>query len=152
VDDKVVGAIEKGLCLLVGLHRTDTTEELKTMVNRVLKLRLFGEEKGMWTKSVRDCPEPGILAVSQFTLYARCDKGSKPDFHEAMRGEDALPMFNSFVDMLRAELKSDERVQTGAFGQMMSVNIVNDGPVTLVLESKQRDSTESPSSLNLNST
>ena len=106
---------------------------------KVLKLRLFGEEKGDWKQSVRDRPDLGILAVSQFTLYAKTDKGSKPDFHEAMRSEQALKMFNDFVELLRSELGSVERVQTGAFGQYMAVDIVNDGPVTILLETKTRE-------------
>lgn len=151
MEGKIVGAIEQGLCLLVGLHRDDTLEEVRTMVGKVLKLRLFGEEKGAWKQSVKDREDLGILAVSQFTLYARCDKGSKPDFHEAKRGEEALPMFNTFTELLRTELKSEQRVQTGAFGQMMSVNIVNDGPVTIILESKPKNVNSSLSSLTISS-
>lgn len=137
VQEELIGSIQQGLCLLVGIHRDDTRDTVKSMVNRVLKLRLFGEEKGDWKKSVRDLEHLSILAVSQFTLYARTDKGSKPDFHEAMRGDLALPMFNEFVEMLRDDLGSAERVQTGAFGQFMAVNIVNDGPVTIIIDSKK---------------
>jgi len=134
-----VGVIERGMCLLVGLHQFDTLEDVKSMVGKVLKLRLWGEDKGDWKKGVKDRDDLSILAVSQFTLYARCDKGSKPDFHEAMGGDLALPMFNALVEMLRRELKCRERVQTGTFGRMMEVNIVNDGPVTILLETKVRE-------------
>lgn len=144
VKEEVVGSIKEGLCLLVGIHRDDTLETVKSMVPKVIKLRLFGEEKGEWKLSVRDLHHLSILAVSQFTLYARTDKGSKPDFHEAMRGDLALPMFNEFVAMLRRELGSDERVQTGAFGQFMAVNIVNDGPVTIILDSKKPSTDDKP--------
>lgn len=113
---------------------------------KVLRLKLFGDQKGAWKESVRDRQDLGILAVSQFTLYARTDKGSKPDFHSAMRGDAALPLFNSFVEILRKELGSSERVQTGAFGQMMAVNIVNDGPVTIILESKSKVVSDASSS------
>lgn len=102
----------------------------------MLKLRLFGPDKGDWKQAVRDRPDLAILAVSQFTLQARTDRGSKPDFHEAMRADAALLMFNSFVEMLRSELGDPARVQTGAFGQMMAVSLVNDGPVTILLETK----------------
>lgn len=139
VEGNVVGAIQQGLCLLVGIHRFDTLEDVKSMVGRVLKLRLFGEDKGSWKQGLKDRSDLGVLAVSQFTLYARTDKGSKPDFHEAMRGDTALPMFNSFVEMMQKELGSGERVQTGAFGQLMEVEIINDGPVTILLETKQRE-------------
>lgn len=138
VENKIVGAIDAGLCLLVGLHHTDTLEEVKSMVGRVTKLKIFGEEKGSWKLSVKTAPHLKILAVSQFTLFARTDKGAKPDFHEAMKSEQALEFFNKFVEMLRLELGDPGRVETGAFGQMMEVNIVNDGPVTIILESKPK--------------
>lgn len=139
-----MGAIEAGLCLLVGLHHSDTLEEVKSMVGRVAKLKIFGEEKGSWKLNVRNAPHLKVLAVSQFTLFARTDKGAKPDFHAAMKSEQALEFFNKFVELLRAELGDPERVQAGAFGQMMEVNIVNDGPVTIILESKPKsiDKTE----------
>lgn len=106
---------------------------------KVLKLKLFStNEDARWQFSVKDAPFPlGILAVSQFTLYARTDKGSKPDFHLAMPGEKALELFNKFVELLRENLgRGAEAVQTGAFGKYMDVEIRNDGPVTIILESK----------------
>jgi D-aminoacyl-tRNA deacylase len=105
-------------------------------------LKLFSncEEEGRWNFSVKDAPFPlSILAVSQFTLYARTDKGSKPDFHLSMPGERALPMFNAFVKMLRDKLgRGADAVQTGAFGKYMNVDLINDGPVTIILESKEK--------------
>ena len=104
----------------------------------MLKLRVFKESDEVdWKVSIKDKPDLGILAVSQFTLYAKTDKGSKPDFHEAMKSTEALEHFNRFVGMLRRELGDEGRVQTGAFGQYMAVNIVNDGPVTIILDSKR---------------
>lgn len=95
-------------------------------------------EDARWKYSVKDSPIPlSILAVSQFTLYARTDNGSKPDFHLAMPGEAALPLFNKFVDLLRAELPEGSTVETGAFGRYMNVEIINDGPVTIILDSKK---------------
>lgn len=105
------------------------------------KLKLFSlpDEEARWKFSVKDAPfNLSILAVSQFTLYARTDKGAKPDFHLAMPGDLALPMFNRFVQLLKENLGDEERVQTGAFGKYMAVEIVNDGPVTIVLESKSK--------------
>lgn len=111
--------------------------------NKVCKLKLFSlpEEEARWKFSVKDAPFPlSVLAVSQFTLYARTDKGAKPDFHLAMSGEKALPMFNKFVDLLKDNLgKGDDSVQTGAFGKYMEVEIINDGPVTIILESKMKN-------------
>ena len=109
---------------------------------KICKLRLFSapEEESRWKYSVKDAPFPlSILAVSQFTLYARTDKGSKPDFHQSMPGEQALPLFNKFVEILRMTLgRGDEAVQTGSFGKYMNVEIINDGPVTILLDSKQK--------------
>lgn len=156
VANELVGKIDAGLCLLVGLTHEDTEKDLEEMYSdwkhllylinffsatKILKLKLFSlpEEEARWKFSVKDAPFPlGILAVSQFTLYARTDKGSKPDFHLAMPGEAALQLFNKFVEMLRDRLgRGPEAVQTGAFGKYMNVEICNDGPVTILLESKK---------------
>lgn len=105
-----------------------------------MKLFSAAEEDGRWKNSVSDPPEGlklSILAVSQFTLYARTDKGAKPDFHEAMPGPAAKILFDKFVQLLRDKIGHD-LVQTGAFGQYMQVEIINDGPVTILLESKKR--------------
>lgn len=107
--------------------------------NKVCRLKLFSlpDEEARWKYSVQDAPfELSILAVSQFTLYARTDKGAKPDFHLAMSGDQARPMFDKFVQLLRDNLGSKGKVETGAFGKYMAVEIVNDGPVTIILESK----------------
>lgn len=103
-------------------------------MGKVNKLKLFGPEKGAWRENVRNSPSLRILAVSQFTLYARTDKGAKPDFSHAMKSEPALHLFNAFVELLRADLGDPGRVETGAFGELMEVSIVNDGPVTIILE------------------
>lgn len=110
---------------------------------KVCRLKLFSDnEDARWKYSVKDAPFPlSILAVSQFTLYARTDKGSKPDFHLAMPGEAALPMFNKFVELLKDEMKGCQEgasVQTGAFGKYMNVEIINDGPVTITLDTKKQ--------------
>lgn len=105
------------------------------------KLKLFSDnEDGRWKYSVKD-NSLSILAVSQFTLCAVTDKGSKPDFHLSMSGDLALPMFNRFVELLKEEMKEciakGASVQTGAFGKYMNVEIINDGPVTIILDSKK---------------
>ncbi len=105
-----------------------------------LKLFATGEDDARWKHSVIEPPEGqklSILAVSQFTLYARTDKGTKPDFHEAMPGLEARILFDRFVQLLQDKI-GGEQVQTGAFGQYMQVDIVNDGPVTILLESKKK--------------
>lgn len=105
-----------------------------------MKLFSTSEADARWQFSVASPPEGvklSILAVSQFTLYARTDKGAKPDFHEAMPGPAARVLFDKFVEILKAKI-GPESVQTGAFGQYMQVEIINDGPVTILLESKKR--------------
>lgn len=110
--------------------------------SKVCRLKLFSasEEDGRWKNSVAEPPQGqklSILAVSQFTLYARTDNGAKPDFHEAMPGTAARVLFDRFVQILKDKIGSDQ-VQTGAFGQFMQVEIINDGPVTILLESKKK--------------
>lgn len=140
VEGCVVGAIQQGLCLLVGVHREDTEAILARMASKILRLRLFPskeDNRKPWKDSVLDLDNGGILAISQFTLQARCDKGAKPDFHTAMNGDDAQAMFDRFVGLLKEGFPADKRdksVQTGAFGKYMQVSIENDGPVTIVLD------------------
>lgn len=132
----MVGTIERGLCLLVGLCRDDNEETAQKLVRKVLTLRLWDDVEGNrgWQRNVADLDNGGILIISQFTLYGRTEKGAKPSFHEAMGTEAARALFNRVVEMVR-EGHPGGPVATGAFGEMMSVNIVNDGPVTIILDS-----------------
>jgi D-tyrosyl-tRNA(Tyr) deacylase len=133
---ELVGSIERGLCLLIGISRDDTIPDAESLVRKVLKLRLWSEGEGEreWQRTVQDI-QGGILAISQFTLYGRTDKGAKPDFHAAMKTEEAREMFEKIVQMFRNSYPSG-CIETGSFGQLMQVEIQNDGPVTLILESK----------------
>ncbi|MEL6385158.1 MAG: D-aminoacyl-tRNA deacylase [Cyanobacteria bacterium J06626_18] len=131
VDGKVIGAIGRGLNLLVGITATDTAAELDWMVKKCLGLRLFpsaGSDR--WDASVQDIGGE-LLVVSQFTLYGDCRKGRRPSFDKAAPLTVAEPLFDEFVAQLRA---SGLRVMTGKFGAHMAVEIHNDGPVTIVLE------------------
>ena len=131
VDDKVVGAIGRGLNLLVGITANDTSAELDWMVKKCLSLRLFpSEDSDRWDASVQDIGGE-ILVVSQFTLYGDCRKGRRPSFDKAASPTVAEPLFNEFVAKLR---NSGLNVMTGKFGAHMAVEIHNDGPVTLMLE------------------
>jgi len=131
VAGEVVGAIGRGLNLLVGITDTDTPAELDWMVRKCLSLRLFpNAESDRWEASVQDIGGE-ILVVSQFTLYGDCRKGRRPAFAQAAPPSQAAPLFEQFVDELRA---SGLSVQTGEFGAPMQVEISNDGPVTLWLE------------------
>lgn len=134
-----MGAIGRGLCLLIGLCRDDSEEVARKLVRKVLTLRLWEDAEGDrgWQRSVGELDNGGILAISQFTLYGRTEKGAKPDFHEAMGTEAARTLFARTVEMLR-EGHPGGQVETGAFGQLMSVSIVNDGPVTIILDSSPK--------------
>lgn len=132
VDGHIVGEIGLGLNLLVGLTDTDTDAELDWMVRKCLSLRLFSEgDRDRWDASVQDI-NGDILVVSQFTLYGNCRKGRRPSFDKAATPSLAAPLFDQFVEKLRAS--SGLKVQTGSFGAHMLVDIANDGPVTLWLE------------------
>lgn len=131
VENEIIGSIKNGLLLLVGVHQKDTNEHLKWMCEKILKLRIFEDEKEKMNLSVSDV-QGGILVVSQFTLYGNAKKGTRPSFIEAARPEKAEPMYEDMIQYFRDH--SDLNIQTGKFGAMMNVALINDGPVTLILE------------------
>jgi D-tyrosyl-tRNA(Tyr) deacylase len=130
VDQQIVGQINQGLMLLVGITTTDTESELEWMAKKCLDLRIFADENGRMDRSVVEI-QGEILVVSQFTLYGDCRKGRRPAFDRAARGDQAEPLYNKFLDYLN---RSGCRVESGIFGAMMQVFMQNDGPVTLILE------------------
>ena len=133
VDDKVVGCIDKGLVLLVGFTDGDSIDEINYMVDKVVNLRIFDDENGVMNKSLMDIGG-SILSVSQFTLYADARKGRRPSYVKALGGEDAVVLYKLFND----NLKKHTVVETGIFGADMKVSLINDGPVTILLE-KEND-------------
>ncbi|RYM05257.1 D-tyrosyl-tRNA(Tyr) deacylase [Sporolactobacillus sp. THM7-7] len=132
VDGKAVGQIRHGLMLLVGIKKGDTTEDTAYLAEKIAGLRVFEDEKGKMNRSVLDV-DGQILSVSQFTLYGDPSRGRRPSFIQAARPEEAEPLYEAFNERLRG-LGID--VSTGVFGADMSVSLVNDGPVTLIVESK----------------
>lgn len=130
VDGKTIGAIERGYCLLVGLTTTDTEAQCVWMADKIIGLRLFGDAEGKMNLAL-DEVGGALLVVSQFTLYGDAEKGRRPSFVAAARPEQAIPLYERFVQLLR---ERGARVETGEFGAMMEVELVNDGPVTLWLE------------------
>ena len=130
VDGKTIGAIERGYCLLVGLTATDTDAQCVWMADKIIGLRLFGDADGKMNLAL-DEVGGALLVVSQFTLYGDAEKGRRPSFVAAARPEQAIPLYERFVQLLR---ERGVRVETGEFGAMMEVELVNDGPVTLWLE------------------
>ena len=133
VAGEIVGRIGCGLLVLAGFEDADTLADLDGMAQKLVKLRVFADEQGVMNRSVVDVGGE-ILAVSQFTLYASTRKGNRPSWARAARGEISQPLFDRFVALLREGLGRD--VHTGVFGADMQIQIVNDGPVTLVIDTK----------------
>ena len=131
VDNKVVGSIDKGLVLLVGFTHTDTSEDIDYLVKKVVNLRIFDDENGVMNKSILDVGG-SVLSISQFTLYADTKKGNRPSYINAMGGENATKLYDEFNKKLSEYVK----VEKGVFGADMKVSITNDGPVTIILESR----------------
>lgn len=130
VDNKIVGSIDKGYCLLVGVHKESTEEDAKYLAKKVAQARLFEDENDKINLSLKDV-DGSILSVSQFTLYADTKKGNRPSFTNAAGAEKANELYEKFNKFLREE---GVTVETGIFQTMMEVNIVNDGPITIVYE------------------
>lgn len=133
VDGEVVGEIGPGLCLLVGVSRDDSLEDVKYMANKIPNLRVFPDDEEKLNLSLLDV-KGSILAVSQFTLFGDCSKGRRPSFLGAALPELALELFKKFLDELK---KTGLKVQTGRFQTHMKLSLCNDGPVTLILDSKE---------------
>jgi D-aminoacyl-tRNA deacylase len=131
VGEKVVGAIGLGMVVLVGIHLDDGEKEAQWMADKVVNLRIFEDDQGLMNRSVLDVRQE-ILIVSQFTLYGDCRKGRRPGYSTAARPEIAEPLYHSFVRMVQ---KKGITTATGRFQAMMEVELVNDGPVTLLLDS-----------------
>lgn len=133
VEGEVIGEIERGFNVLIGISKEDTVEDITYMKDKILNLRVFEDENGKLNKSLIDVGGE-LLLVSQFTLYGDCRKGRRPSFIEALGGEDAEKMYEEFVMQCREVVP---KVETGKFGADMMVTIENDGPVTLMIDSKK---------------
>lgn len=133
VNEKVIGNINKGFNVLLGIAKDDTLEDLQYIKDKIINLRVFQDENDKMNLSILDITGD-ILVISQFTLHGDCRKGRRPNFMEAMGGENAKILYNNFIEMLR---KSELKVETGEFGANMKVEINNDGPVTILLDSKK---------------
>lgn len=131
VENEKIGSIGKGILLLVGIHRGDTEEELEWMCKKILKLRIFDDEEGKMNLSVQDIGGE-LLVVSQFTLYGDAEKGNRPSYTEAAGAGKAEKLYDEMIRYFREESEID--VGTGIFGAYMDVHLVNDGPVTIILD------------------
>ncbi|MDT2045352.1 MULTISPECIES: D-aminoacyl-tRNA deacylase [Bacillaceae] len=134
VEGEVVGEISKGFMLLVGVTHEDEVKDADYLADKIVNLRVFEDEAGKMNHSLLDI-EGEILSVSQFTLYGDCRKGRRPNFMGAAKPDKALTLYKYFNEQLE---KKGVRVQTGSFGAMMDVSFTNDGPVTLIIESKDK--------------
>lgn len=134
VDGQVTGAIQKGYVLLVGITHSDTEEDIKYVAKKITDLRIWEDEDGKMNRSIAEAGGD-ILSISQFTLYADTRKGKRPSFVEAARPEQAKPLWEAFNEQLKA---NGLHVETGVFGAMMDVALINDGPVTITIESKTK--------------
>ena len=134
VEEKVIGKIQRGFLLLVGVTHDDAMEDMEYLVRKIVQMRIFEDEEGKLNRSIQDIGGE-ILLVSQFTLYADTKKGNRPSFSKAAPGDVALEMFEQFNGLLR---DTGIPVETGQFGADMKVELLNDGPVTILLDSKTR--------------
>ena len=136
VGERVVGEIGAGLLVLLGVHRDDTPDDAEWICGKIARLRIFEDDSGDMNRSVVEA-SGGILVVSQFTLLASTKKGNRPSFNDAARPEQAIPLYEQAIGLLANAL--GRPVASGEFGAMMHVELVNDGPVTLVIDSRQRE-------------
>lgn len=136
IDNKIVADIQKGLLVLVGIEDADAQEDINWLCPKIANLRIFGDENDVMNLSVKDI-NGEVIVVSQFTLHASTKKGNRPSYIKASKPEIAIPLYENFVKTLEKEL--DKKVQTGVFGADMKVALVNDGPVTIIIDTKNRD-------------
>jgi len=132
VDGEVLGEVGRGILVLLGVSRSDTLEQARWLAEKVVALRLFEDADGKMNRDVTEVGG-GVLVVSQFTLYGDCKKGRRPSFVEAAAPDTAIPLYEAFVNAVKA---LGIPTATGRFGAMMQVELVNDGPVTLIVDSK----------------
>jgi D-tyrosyl-tRNA(Tyr) deacylase len=136
IEQKIVAQINQGLLVLVGIEEADTIEDTIWLVSKIVNLRIFADENEIMNLSVKDI-DGEIILVSQFTLHALTKKGNRPSYIKAAKPDIAIPMYEKFVQQLESEL--GKKIQTGQFGADMKVALINDGPVTISIDSKNRE-------------
>jgi len=136
IEGNKVAAIKIGLLILLGIEDADTQDDINWLASKITKLRIFGDEEGLMNRSVEDI-NGDIIIVSQFTLFAATKKGNRPSYIRAARPEIAIPLYESFIEQMETEL--GKKVQTGVFGADMKVELLNDGPVTIIIDTKNKE-------------
>ena len=135
IENQTVASIDKGLLVLVGIEDGDTNEDIAWLSSKIVNLRVFDDDNGVMNLSVKEV-EGEVLIVSQFTLYASTKKGNRPSYIKAARPEVAIPIYEAFIKQVETLL--GKRVPTGQFGAMMQVSLCNDGPVTILIDTKNK--------------
>ncbi len=131
-----VASINEGLLILIGIVDDDTNEDINWLSNKIVNLRIFEDEQGVMNTSIKDV-NGDIIVVSQFTLHASTKKGNRPSYIKAAKPDSAIPLYNSFIKQIETDL--GKQVQTGQFGADMKVELLNDGPVTIIIDSKNKE-------------
>ena len=134
INGKITGAIETGLLVLLGIEDADTTEDLIWLAHKIVNMRIFSDENGLINKTVADV-NGQILLISQFTLLAQTKKGNRPSFIRAAKPDKAIPLYEQMV--LEIERLTGSKLQTGIFGADMKINLLNDGPLTIIMDTKE---------------
>jgi len=136
ISEKIVAQIDNGLLVLVGIEDSDSQVDIHWLCQKIVNLRIFGDENNVMNLSVKDS-QGDIIVVSQFTLHANTKKGNRPSYIKASKPEIAIPLYENFVQQMELEL--GKKIQTGQFGADMKVALVNDGPVTIIIDSKKKE-------------
>ena len=136
IDNKIKAEIGKGLLVLIGISQEDNKLDVEWLVNKVLNIRIFNDSDGIMNKSIIDI-KGEILIISQFTLMALTKKGNRPSYIKSASHEIAIPLYNYFIELLESKL--NKRIKTGIFGADMKVRLINDGPVTIIIDSKNKE-------------
>ncbi len=136
IQNRKVASIKKGLLVFLGIVNEDSNDDIKWLINKVTNLRVFGDENGVMNKSVIDV-NGDVIVVSQFTLHALTKKGNRPSYIKAAKPDTAISLYKTFVNQL--ELNLGRPIQTGEFGADMKVELINDGPVTIIIDSKNKE-------------
>ena len=136
IENRVKGSISKGLLIFVGFEEADNEEDVQWIAGKISRLRIFPDAEGVMNLSVSEV-KGEILLISQFTLHASTKKGNRPSYIKAARPDVSIPLYEQFIKALETE--TSQNIQTGVFGAMMEVTLINDGPVTIIIDSKNRD-------------
>jgi D-tyrosyl-tRNA(Tyr) deacylase len=136
VEDEITGKIDTGFLVLIGIEDADTDDDLQWLAQKICALRVFGDENGLMNKALAEV-DGNILLISQFTLFAQTKKGNRPSFIKAARPEKAIPLYEKLIDTLKTI--TGKKIATGIFGADMKIGLTNDGPVTIIIDTKNRE-------------